>query len=383
MSILDDPYPIYREMREWAPVCWDARRNLWVLTRYRDVTKALREPRLSSASPGDGSDGDSAGAVQRLFASHVELCDPPLHTRLRRHLRSAFADLDPRQLSELVASRARRLIDDLCAAGGGDVARDLASPLSHTVLLDVLGIKSEDHSRFRQSVDRLLSEFQRGADLVDGEAVQSSIDALSAIIDDARRHRGSGLISSLAFSDQGQQPLSEPEIIANVALLYAAGHGTTANLISNGVLALLRNPRQMGALREDGRRIDGAVEEMLRFDSPIQSVGRVARADVEVAGHTFRRGQTVVLSLGSANRDDEFPDPDQFRIDRLRNNHLAFGLGIHFCLGASLARLQCRTAIGMLMRRTSDIRLTADHVAWSADPTYRGVRTLPVSCLAS
>jgi cytochrome P450 len=389
MNILDDPYPTYRSMRSHSPVCRDDKRRIWVLTRYEDVAAALKDPRLRSATRQTVSCGDTsilaqaaAHEITTLFTKQIEVCDPPVHTRLRFLLRSAFSKLDLRSVEQYAEGVARQLIDIMYEAGHGDIILDLACPLPYEVILHVLGIDPTARERFRYHVDRLLrlfaSEFCNTQEL---EVGITSVRELAALVlsESTRTVRFSGLVHLLPHITYQGNRLELDELVANVILVFAAGHGTTANLIGNGVLALLRHPEQLEAMRQNPRLLRNAVEECLRYDSPVQSVGRIALADTDLGEHRLREGDTVSLIIGSANRDESaFPEPDSLVVNRRRNHHLAFGAGVHFCIGAQLARIQARIAIGALLRRCPSIRLEESCLSWHAGPTFRGLTTLPV-----
>lgn len=394
MSLLDDPYPVYQDMRTYMPVCWDERRRSWILTRYADVGRALQDPRLGSAlrpplvvlldrSAARESAGLRSASV--VFTSQLEVCDMPEHARLRAFVRRAFSRQDFTALQAFAHDAANTLLDAVHAAGEMDVVRDLANPLPRLVTLHALGIEPSEATDFRRHVDDLVALFSKtSCEEEDAVRATASFEGLKMLIgakiDHVRAHPRDGLISQMAMvRDQGEG-LTLEEIVANVVLLFAAGHGTTANLIGNGLLALIQRPAALAQLRDSPGLATRAIEELLRYDSPIQSVGRTALADIEVCGHQIRCGDNVMLFLGSANRDEEqFLKPETLDLTREPNAHVAFGHGAHFCIGASLARMQARTVIGAVLRRLEGIALSTDKISWHAVPSFRGLMTLPAS----
>ena len=379
------------------PVCWDEKRRIWVLTCYRDIIAAFKDVRFSSAAQETAlrlqslasKNRNSIAEISATLTNQVELCDPPLHTRLRTLLRKAIARLDLNEIQNLVQTVVDELLDVVLERGEADLVQDLASPLPRRVIHQVLGIEPSQREYFERHTSALLDLFGNSeCTSEDLEKCRESAIALSAMVGNVSkggpREARDGLIRHLvSITDKGDC-LKMDEIVANVILFFAAGHGTTANLITNGVLALLNNADQMERLQSRPWLIDNAIEEMLRFDSPIQSVGRATLCDIDMAGRTIPRGDTMMLILGSANRDEQqFTDPHKFDICRHRNNHVAFGYGTHYCLGAALARLQARIAIGTLLRRTRKLELAVDSLSWHAGPTFRGLKTLPIRCMPS
>jgi cytochrome P450 len=278
-----------------------------------------------------------------------------------------------------------QLLDAVQAQGQMDVIRDLAYPLPIIVIAEMLGLAVEERQRFKAWSDDLfatLGVVRRAPNLM-GKAAQSLAEMtgyITALSQERSLQPREDLLTGLVTAvDEGHR-LSQAELVANVGLLLAAGHETTSNLIGNGSLALLHHPDQMDRLRDNSALIDAAVEEMLRYDGPVQIVYRSATEDVELDGKHIRQGQLVNLILGAANRDPaHFSKPDRFDITRDEGRHLDFGLGIHFCLGAALARLEGQIAFTTLLNRCPDLRLATDALEWQEHPTFRGLKSLPVA----
>jgi cytochrome P450 len=355
---------------------------MWVLTRYQDVALVLHDQRFSADRTKwrglqSRADDDAVRSMQTL--------DPPDHTRLRALVSKAFT---PRVVEEL-RPRVQAIVDSVLTTvaqqGGVDLIEELAYPLPVAVIAEMLGIPHDDWPRFRKwsriLVDATDPISVQNRQLV--EALPAARDSLheylKEIVTKRRREPRDDLISALLHVKDGSDRLTEHELLVMLNLLLIAGHETTVNLIGNGVLALLQNPESLSLLREQPQVIHTAVEELLRWDSPVQMTARVAREDGEVGGKLIRRGELLQLLLGAANRDpDHFPNAEQLDLCRRRNQHLAFSHGIHFCLGATLVRLEGQIAIGTLARRFPRLRLAGEP---ERSPTIalRGLRHLPVA----
>jgi len=384
-----DPYPIYHRMRTEAPLLWDASAGLWLLTRYADVHAALRDPRLG-AERLPGPDQLRAYGMEELIplfgalSAMMVFTDPPRHTRLRGLVTRAFTPRRVEAMRAHIQAIVDRLLDAVQAQGRMDIIRDLAAPLPTTVIAEMLGAPPEDHARIKRWSDDF-AVFLGGFHPTPLEHQQalSSVLALtkyfSELVAERRRAPRGDLLSALAGAEEQGDMLSETELLATAVLLLVAGHETTTHLIGNGTLALLRHPDQLQALRENPSLIAVAVEELLRYDSPVQGTARVAHEPLTLDGRSIAAGQSVFLFLGAANRDPAvFPDPDRLDVTRPENRHLTFGHGAHFCLGAPLARLEGQIALGTLLRRMPELRLTADTAAWRDQFVLRGLQSLPV-----
>jgi cytochrome P450 len=310
--------------------------------------------------------------------------DPPDHTRLRGLVHRAFT---PRVI-EALRPKTQQIVDGALetalAAGSMDVIRDLAAPLPVLVIAEMLGLPTEDRDRLKRWSDdlaRFVGQFDFPQEQLP-QLVRSLVELmeyLRGVVVQRRRRPGHDLISGLLAGEAAGDGLDENELLANCALLLFAGHETTTDLIGNGLAALLRHPDQLETLRDDPSLIGSAVEELLRYDCPAQLTVRIAHEDLEIGGKRIGAGQSLILMLGAANRDPApFPEPDRLEITRRENPHVAFGYGIHFCLGAALARLEGQIAIGTIVRRFPAIRLATDTLQWRPSQALRGLRSLPV-----
>jgi len=386
-----DPYGTYAALRETTPICYlESEDNpVWLLTRYDDVVAMLRDPRLSAVRETQDLEGPGVPETFRRFGQMLGcmmlLKDGFDHQRLRGLVNKAFTPRMVEQLRPRIEILVERLLDDMLSRGetGMDVIRDLATPLPVVVIAELLGVPVQDQGRFKQWSDRIAVVLD-GTVRSDGllAAVESAGELgeyLRDVIHSRRREPRGDLISAMVAARTGTDALSDDELIANCTLLLVAGHETTTNLIGNGMLALLRHPEQLKQLCERPALIEGAVEECLRYDPAIQMISRVPSVDVELRGVRFCRGVEVSLVLAAANRDpDRFEAPDRLDIDRPRAPHLSFGYGTHFCLGASLARLEAQVAISALARRAPHIQLELQDPPRLPGVVLRGITSLPV-----
>jgi cytochrome P450/class 3 adenylate cyclase/tetratricopeptide (TPR) repeat protein len=381
-----DPYPFYHRLRAADPV-HRTRQGFWVLTRYADVEGALRDSRLGREGPDHmlaavyGEDPDAKVTRPLVFR------DPPAHTRLRGLVSKAFTPRVVEGMRGHIADIVDRLLGRVRDAGEMDVIADLAYPLPVTVICEMLGVPVADHGTITQwsgDIARSLDALGQASDrdiVRRGRLARHALaEYFRGLIPERRRRPTADLLGHLiAVEEQGDQ-LTEEELLATCVLLFIAGHETTVNLIGNGVLALLRHPEQLEMLRGEPGLLPRAIEELLRYDSPVQRTARIAKTDIELAGKRIPAGALVVVAIGAANRDPErFPEPDRLDIARPDNDHLAFGAGIHFCLGAPLARVEAAVALGALLERMPRLRLAIETPQWRESSTLRGLRALPVS----
>jgi cytochrome P450 len=376
-----DPYPVYAQLRSLGRVFWHPELRHWVVTRHHEADFILRDSRFSANrsrwegyAPPPGQDRPSPMMTD---------VDPPDHTRLRNLVQQAFT---PRVVEQMRA-RVSAFADELLAAAAGqgevDLVEALAYPLPVLVIADLLGVPAADRARFqRWSADMAdsMDPTTHGPGSASGGAARNELRRyLAGITEERRREPREDLISRLVAAEEDGDRLSNDELLDMCVLLLAAGHETTVNLIGNGVNALLDHPDQLGLLRERPELMESAVEEFLRFDSPVQMNSRVPVEDVEVGESTLRAGQMVLILVGSANRDpEEFAEPERLDVSRGANHHLAFGRGIHFCLAAPLARMEGQIAIGRLLERFPDLR-RAGTPTRRPNPVFRGLATLPVA----
>ncbi|MBJ7601382.1 MAG: cytochrome P450 [Candidatus Dormibacteraeota bacterium] len=356
--------------------------DTWVLTRYDDVSLLLRDQRLSVER--QRWKGFQALDGQAPVASML-VVDPPYHTRLRALVSRAFTPRTVERLRPRIEAFVNDALDRAESRGGLELIGDLAYPLPVTVIAEMLGVPSADWPRFRAWSRALVAALDplsaraagaAGAALAAREALGGYLSEIVAL---RRAEPAEDLITALLLLDESGEGLTHLELVVMANLLLVAGHETTVNLIGNGVLALLRHPEQLASLRERPELIRPAVEELLRFDSPVQLTARVALEPFEMGAQEIQAGDMLIALLGSANRDGgQFSDPDRLDLGREPNPHLSFGRGIHFCLGASLARLEAQVAIGALVSRFPRLRLQGT-VRRSPTVTLRGVRRLPLS----
>jgi len=386
---LADPYAVFRDMRSKDPVHWSERMNGWVVTRYEDVKIALQDTRLISGQRLRSYMGQFPETVQKrmepLYNNYTKwlvMMDPPNHTRLRALVNKAFTPRMVEGLRPLIQKLNDELFDAFEAAGRMDAINGLAYPLPASVISEMLGIPPEDRQQFNQWADEMTAFLGSGRPKVDlAEAALKSVGELTRyflpIVTERRENPKEDLISILVGVEEEGQKITEDEILAMCIFLLVAGHETTMALISNGLLALLRYPDQFDKLKNDPSLVGSAVEEFLRYESPLQHQIRIADEDFDIQGKAIQQGQRVVLMLGAANHDPEmFPNPDQLDICRSPNKHLAFGLGKHFCIGAPLARLEGQMVFTDIMRRFPTLRLENEDIEWRIDTSMRNPKEM-------
>jgi pimeloyl-[acyl-carrier protein] synthase len=385
-----DPYPLYRWLREHDPVR-HALDGSWIVTRYADGAALLRDLRVST-NPAWLREGALRGGrqhpVRQVGTSLMMFLDPPDHTRLRSLVGKAFTPKVVEAMRVRVQSLVDGLLDAVVERGDGefDVVGDLGYPLPVAVICELLGVPAFDHARFRQLSSDASRLLDGGA--LDPESEQRGMVAgmqlfqyFADLVEKRRGNVGNDLLSAMIAAEQEGDRLSHAELITTATLLFVAGHETTTNLIGNAVLALLRNPDQLGRLRDDPSLIRTGVEECLRYDSPVQFTARITTEDVEVGGQTVNAGEQVIVVVGAANRDPaQFRDPDRLDVSRpeKQNRHLSFAAGPHYCLGASLARLEAQIAIGTLLRRFGHLELLTTTPTYRKHFVLRGVEELHV-----
>ncbi len=382
-----DPYPFYRRLREEDPV-HQSPLGIWVLTRYDDAVMVLRDPRFGREGMAELLEARlGAGSVRPANTRDMLFRDPPDHTRLRALVSRAFTPRVVEAMRPHIQEIVDGLLDRVEGARGMDVIEDLAYPLPVTVICEMLGVPIADQDVFKQwsaDIARSLdaSILPAGSEVITrgqeaGDALREYFRSLIAV---RRKRPQPDLLSALIAAEEQGDKLSEPELLATCSLLLIAGHETTVNLIGNGLLALLRHPDELRALADDPALIQTGVEELLRYDGPVQRTGRMTMADVEIGGRQIPKGSIVAAVIGAANRDPaHFPDPDRLDVARRENRHIAFGFGIHFCLGAPLARIEGQVAIGTLLRRWRALKLVSDTPEWRESSVLRGLKTLPVT----
>jgi pimeloyl-[acyl-carrier protein] synthase len=385
-----DPYPFYRTLQAKHPVYFSPALRGWILSRYSDVVDVLQDSRFSV-------DRQQSNMFRRLqpFASlrpdfteavtrSLLMLDPPDHTRLRRLVNKAFTPRVVENLRPRIQAIVDELLDRVEKQKQMDLIRDLAYPLPVIVISEMLGIAPEDHAKFKEWSDALTAlvdpmQAENGMGPAQEAYVQLAA-YLRRVFEERRLSPRQDLISALVSVDEQGDTLTDAELLSLSALILGAGHETTTNLLGNAVVALLRNPGERRRLQDDPSLITSAVEEFLRYDSPVQLTDRVATQDCEIAGRGVRKGVLVAVVLAAANRDPErFADPDRLDVGRQDNHHVAFGHGVHFCLGAALARTEAQIAVSTLLRRFPDFDGETDPREWKRSTVLRGPMSLRVS----
>jgi cytochrome P450 len=385
-----DPYPFYRALQAKHPVYFSPVLRGWILSRHADVVEVLQDSRFSVSR-------QHSNIFQRLqpFASlrpdfteaitrSLLMVDPPDHTRLRRLVNKAFTPRVVENLRPRIQAVVDELLDRVEKPREIDLIRDLAYPLPVIVISEMLGIRTEDHAKFKEWSDALTAlvdpmQAENGMQPAQEAYVQLSA-YLRRVFEERRREPRQDLISALVSVEEQGDSLTDAEMLSLSALILGAGHETTTNLLGNAVVALLRHPSERRRLQDDPSLILSAVEEFLRYDSPVQVTDRVATQDCEVAGHDVRKGVLVGLLLAAANRDPaRFAEPDRLDLGRQDNHHVAFGYGNHFCLGAALARTEAQIAIATLLRRFPDFDGESDPKEWKRSTVLRGPMSLRLS----
>ncbi|MEX0750710.1 MAG: cytochrome P450 [Dehalococcoidia bacterium] len=382
-----DPHAVLDELRERDPVHHDEQLGRWVLTRHDDVDALLRDRSLS-VDPRNAGEGTFEKmflyrAEEQDFQPSMLFADPPYHTRLRGLVSKAFT---PRAVEQM-APRIQEIVDELLnvvAAGDGfDLIESFAAPLPTIVIAEMLGVDPGARADFKRWSDAVVMVFNPLLSAEERANAEEASLALNRYFQNAiaeRRERPrEDMINSLMHVEEGKDQLTDDEIVTMCNLLLTAGNVTTTDLIGNGVYALLSNPEQLRKLREDPALIKNAIEEMLRYDSPVTQSGRTPMVDVEIGGCPIARGQSVTPQLSAANHDpDAYPDPHKFDISRADTHHHSFGGGVHYCLGAPLARLEAQIAVSTIVRRFPSLRLSAEPVEHRKIPSFRGLATFPV-----
>lgn len=388
-----DPYAAYARLRREAPVFYSDHWKGWLVTRHADVSAAFRHPALSAnrmAAYGRALPPPILAQVEPLLrnVSHwILMMDPPAQTRIRGLLAGAFTPRFIEQLRPRIQSIVDGLLDEVIRLPRFDLVLAVAQPLPVMVIGEMLGLPAEDYPVLKAWSDRLAAFLGMSAldPKIVAAAVQSVVELEAyflAVIEERRASPGEDLVSLLVGAHDGEGRLGAQELVSSCCALLFGGHETTTNLIANAMLLLLQHPEQAAILRAHPERIAGAVDEVLRFESPVQRMGRVTTSAVELSGTTIPEGQRVFMIMGSANRDPEpITDPDRFDITRRDARHLSFGLGTHYCLGAALGRLEAELAIPAILERFPALALPPDHdpgADWLDNLTVRGLSRLPV-----
>lgn len=390
-SFRANPYPVYAELRRTAAVCRVrlGEGSALMVSRHADVVAALKDARFGTEeSSSEGAmQAELPPEIRELQALHrnwMLFSNPPRHTRLRGLVHQAFTPKMVLALSAQIEARAHALLDATVGQPGFDLIAGYAHPLPVDVIAQILGVPIADRAAFSRWSNDLggTLDITAGTEalLRGGAAAMAFEGYLHELIDERRAHLGDDLLSALIQAEQSGDRLSEDELIATCVLLLLAGHETTQNLIGNGVHALLEHPVQLARLQAEPALMKPAIEELLRYDSPVQFTSRCLREDVRLGEFDLPRGTRVGLLVGSAHRDDQaFDEPDRLELGRSENPHVAFGAGIHFCLGAMLARTEAAIALRVLLARLPGLALAEGAVPAFRDMfTLRGLQSLPV-----
>lgn len=385
-----DPYPVYARLREEAPVWFSPSWGAWLVTRHADAVAAFRDHRLSAnrssryAAVLPPPVREHLAPLLRNLASWALLLDPPDHTRIRSLLARAFTPRLVEHLRPRVEAIAAELVGDVAAGGRVDLIAALAEPLPVLVIGEMLGLPPADRRRLKEW-SSALTAFMGASKL----SLDVAEDALAGVVEmeeyfrdliaERRRAPGEDLLSALVAAEDRGAILGEQELLSTCTMVLFGGHETTTNLIGNAALTFLRHPEALAAIRADASIMGAAVEEVLRFEAPVQRMGRVAREDLEIAGQPIRAGDRVFLVMGSANRDPRaFADPDRFDPRRADSRHLTFGHGSHFCVGAALGRMEAEIALRTLLARCPSLAPVDEAPRWLDNLTVRGLAALPV-----
>lgn len=385
-------YAHYRRFRELDPVhavVQSGANRTWYLFRHADVSRMLRDDRFvkeySNVFPGKVMHRfpPQYAALNAEINDWMLFRDPPLHTRMRALVSRAFTPRIVEKLEPHILEIADSLLDEAEASGGMEFVADYAWSLPVTVIAELLGVERGYRRRLRElgvSLARAVGGSATHEEMVHADdACVELLEYFSNRLEERRRFPADDLLSGLAAAVEGKDALSTKEIVSNCILLLFAGHETTVHLLGNGLLALLQHPEQLARLRAEPVLGDSAVEEMLRYDAPIQIVFRIAAEDVEIDGHGIARGERVGAVLGAANRDPEqYAEPDRFDIGRTPGRLTSFSLGIHFCIGAVLARAEGRIGLGRLLERFPAVRLAEPEVYWSPSLIFSSLARLPI-----
>jgi cytochrome P450 len=387
-----DPYPYFSALQEHDPVRWNERYRAWVVTRYDDVSAAFRDPRYSSdrigaleAARGHTPSDDGFDRVLKVLSDWMVFKDPPDHTRLRRLVQKAFTIKSVESWRERIQQIVSELIDQLDTSSNIDLVAEVASPLPAIVIAEMLGVPPEDRLLFKEWSDQITSLVFGAFDQPDRRqraivGMTELVDYLSALIHSDRVVVGDDLMGSLIAARDDSDALTTDEVLSTCVLLLFGGHETTTSLIGSAVLALLDHPGEMDRLRNQPELATSAIEEFLRYDGPAKVSVRIAREEVDIRGRLIKPGQRVFLSPNAANRDPRrFDRPHALDVGRADAAHLGFGAGIHYCLGAPLARLEGSLAIQAIVNRINGMELVdREALEWQPMLLSRSLRSLPV-----
>ena len=387
---IQHPFPVYRWLRDQAPVYWSESLTAWVVTRYADVVDVFGNPQTFSSDrfrridERYASQRPAVQAVAEVLGHWLVFRDPPDHERLRGLLQSSFTPKTLESSRERIQRTADTLLDRVVAHGTMDFIREVAFPLPATVIAGLMGAPEDDLEAIKAWSDRLASYLGGAVDARDNfteasAGVAALVRYFDALLRERERRPSDDLMTLMLRAEHQGDRLTHDEVVANCVLLLFAGHETTTNLLGNGLFHLLRHPAQAALLHADPSLLHHAVEELLRYDGPVPATVKIATEDRSWHGRTIRRGDMVMPFMASANRDPrQFPDPDTLDVCRAPERHVAFAAGMHFCLGAWLARLEARIVLDTVFRRLPDLELASAEVRWKPMIFLRGLESLPL-----
>lgn len=387
-----NPYRLYAALREQDPVMLTPLRGgSWMITGYGDVAAGLKTEHLSNARAGafmtmlPAESRDQFKPLAETLSRWALFYDPPRHTRVRKLMARAFAQISMDTHRARIERIVARLLDPMAKAGQMDVIKDFAYELPLMVIIEMLGVPMDKKAEFAVWSDDIGNILGGAAPTLElarktQQSVMEMTELLRGLMALRRKDPRDDVVSTLAQAEEDGDMLTEEEILAQCVLLLFAGHETTRNLIGNGLYALLQHPDQLAALRSDPSLMKSAIEELLRFDSPVQMLSRLVPEDFEFAGKHIKKGQYAMLFIGAANRDPaEFTDPDRLDLARKEKVHLSFAQGPHVCIGAQIARLEGQIALTALLERMPEIRLAGETPRFAHNLVLRGLTSLPVA----
>ena len=386
-EVIAEPYAMYRRLREYDPVHWDPYMHAWVVTTYPEVLKVLMNysaDRTPLPAYLDELGLSFMKPFSEVMLQQMMFMDGAKHSRLRSICAAAFTPRRVEGLRSVIESVAEDLIDGFIAIGHVDLITEFANPLPAIVTARLLGVPVEDHEQLHDWVldlAEVLGNFQHHPDRVMQivESLEALKNYIAKIMEEQRVNPNEGLIQSLMTAEVDGNRLSNDEVIANTIITLIGGHETTTNLIASGFLTLLREPEAREQLRSDPAIVNSAVEELLRYESPVQHTARIAPVEAELGGKTIKKGDRVVAVLAAANRDpNRFPEPDRLDLLRPDNRHMAFGWAAHFCFGAPLARMEGQIAFNALLRRLKNPVLLNETLNWRENAGLRGLTKLNI-----
>lgn len=388
-EFINNPYPTFTRLRNEAPVFWSDKGKYWIVSKYADIQQILRDLHYEKgvANPKAMGAAQQVPAVQEAMKNRSTWMlnqNPPVHTRLRSLVNRAFTPTMVNGMRSHIEDIANHLLDQVQAKGEMDIVHDFAFPLPVIVIAEMLGVPAADREKIKAFSKPLTDALEPGFDMErvtkTNKAVKEFEDYLRPLVEERKRQGTSDLISALVTAEEAGDKLSMEELLGNCVLMLVAGHETTVNLIGNSVLNLLRHPEQLDKLRANPDLALTAVSESLRYESPVQTVRRIASQDMELHGQKIEKGDVLLLLLGSANRDPEhYENAEGMDIARENNKHLAFGTGIHHCLGSSLAEVEGQIALNVLLKRCPNLKLKSQNVEFKFPFALRGPKELLVT----